>query len=178
MHPSYPRVTPGSHHSAAASGEGPDAGTARAAAAAVAVVSRRRPGGTINSGGGGNDNNRLERQRRPLSRRHGGPPISDDGAAAGGGVGGCSALNLTSGTTTSLPRACSSLSFADLGELCGDQEGATDICGGVFLVSGDDCDDVNGSGIGLDLYDLGQVRASCECQLYIQVSLPHLTAGR
>ena len=64
-----------------------------------------------------------------------------------------------SGTTSSasLPRPCSSLSFADLGDLCGDQEGADDACGGVFLVGGDDCDDVNGSGIGLDLYDLGQV---------------------
>lgn len=89
------------------------------------------------------------------------PPISDGGAGVDG-VGGRSALSLTSGTTTSLPRACSSLSFADLGELCGDQEGADD-CAGVFLVSGDDCDDVNGSGIGLDLYDLGQVCVCVRC---------------
>eukprot|EP00903_Cladosiphon_okamuranus_P014105 g13111.t1 len=67
-----------------------------------------------------------------------------------------------SGTTSSasLPRPCSSLSFTDLGDLCGDQEGADDACGGVFLVGGDDCDDINGSGIGLDLYDLGQGKES------------------
>lgn len=70
----------------------------------------------------------------------------------------------------SMPRPCSSLS---LGDLCGDQEG-DDGCGGVFLVGGD-CDDVNGSGIGLDLYDLGQVcwwgGVSCFVSLvYVDVS--------
>lgn len=60
---------------------------------------------------------------------------------------------------TSMARPCSALSLADLGDLCGDQE-VEDGCGDAFLVGGD-CDDVNGSGIGLDLYDLGQVRAAC-----------------
>ena len=81
------------------------------------------------------------------------------------------ALSLTSGTTTSLPRPCSSLSLADLGELCGDQEDADDCCGGVFLVSGDDCDVVTGSGIGLDLYDLGQVGV-CGVRACVRACLP------
>ncbi|CAN0203612.1 unnamed protein product, partial [Ectocarpus sp. 12 AP-2014] len=89
------------------------------------------------------------------------PPLpSSSSNESGGGGGGrvntstCDSGGQLSGTTSSasLPRACSSLSFADLGDLCGDQEG-----GGVFLVAGEDCDDdVHGSGIGLDLYDLGQ----------------------
>ncbi|CAM9248729.1 unnamed protein product [Ectocarpus sp. 4 AP-2014] len=86
-------------------------------------------------------------------------PLSSSNESCGGGGGRvnistCDSGGQLSGTTSSasLPRACSSLSFADLGDLCGDQEG-----GGVFLVGGDDCDDdVDGSGIGLDLYDLGQ----------------------
>ncbi|CAM9548611.1 unnamed protein product [Ectocarpus sp. 13 AM-2016] len=87
-------------------------------------------------------------------------PSSSSNESGGGGGGGCVNTSTcdsggqVSGTTSSasLPRACSSLSFADLGDLCGDQEG-----GGVFLVGGEDCDDdVHGSGIGLDLYDLGQ----------------------
>lgn len=72
-----------------------------------------------------------------------------------GGVGGVSNGGILGAASSSMPRPCSSLSLADLGDLCGDQEG-DDGCGGVFLVGGD-CDDVNGSGIGLDLYDLGQV---------------------
>ncbi|CAB1116818.1 unnamed protein product [Ectocarpus sp. CCAP 1310/34] len=89
------------------------------------------------------------------------PPLpSSSSNESGGGGGGrvnistCDSDRQLSATTSSasLPRACSSLSFADLGDLCGDQEG-----GGVFLVGGEDCDDdVHGSGIGLDLYDLGQ----------------------
>ena len=70
-----------------------------------------------------------------------------------GGRGGVSNGSMLA--AASMPRPCSSLSLADLGDLCGDQEGDDD-CGGVFLVGGD-CDDVSGSGIGLDLYDLGQV---------------------
>lgn len=58
-------------------------------------------------------------------------------------------------SNTSMARPCSSLSLADLGDLCGDRE--ADDCGGAFLVGGD-CDDVGGPGIGLELYDLGQVR--------------------
>lgn len=64
---------------------------------------------------------------------------------------------------TAIARPCSSLSLAGLGDLCGDEE-AQDDCGGAFLVA--DCDDVNGSGIGLDLYDLGQV--------HLLVKLPRL----
>ncbi|CAM9595980.1 unnamed protein product [Ectocarpus sp. 8 AP-2014] len=86
------------------------------------------------------------------------PPSSSNESGGGGGgrvnISTCDSGGQLSGTTSSasLPRACSSLSFADLGDLCGDQEG-----GGVFLVGGEDCDDdVHGSGIGLDLYDLGQ----------------------
>ena len=70
-----------------------------------------------------------------------------------GGNGGGSGGGLSS--AASMPRPCSSLSLADLGDLCGDQAG-DDHCGDVFLVGGDS-DDVTGSGIGLDLYDLGQV---------------------
>lgn len=97
-----------------------------------------------------------------------GTPTSDSPSGGGGGRLGPSLTSSghLSGTTSSasLPRPCSSLSFADLGDLCGDGEGADDGCGGVFLVGGDDCDDVNGSGIGLDLYDLGQV-CVCVCVL-------------
>lgn len=88
-------------------------------------------------------------------------PDSPGGVRLGASLGSSGHLSGTasSASSASLPRPCSSLSFADLGlgDLCGDQEGADDACGGVFLVGGDDCDDVNGSGIGLDLYDLGQV---------------------
>lgn len=112
------------------------------------------------------------------------PALSDGG---GCGLGSRSGASLTSsghlsGTTSSasLPRPCSSLSFADLGDLCGDQEGADDACGGVFLVDGDDCDDVNGSGIGLDLYDLGQVllfvvhiQVSCSRDTCIRADVPY-----
>lgn len=111
------------------------------------------------------------------------PPFCDSaatgvgaiGAGGGGGGGSRSILSLSScgalsGATSSasLPRPCSALSLADLGDLCGDQEDADD-CGGVFLVGGNDCD-VNGSGIGLDLYDLGQVcwlfsSAACVCYI-------------
>ena len=76
-------------------------------------------------------------------------------AAAASSATGDSGEGVTNGgmlAAASMPRPCSSLS---LGDLCGDQEGDDD-CGGVFLVGGD-CDDVHGSGIGLDLYDLGQV---------------------
>ena len=52
-------------------------------------------------------------------------------------------------------RSSSSVSLADLGDLCGDD--VRDDCGSAFLV-GEDCDGVDGSGIGLDLYDYGQVR--------------------
>lgn len=97
-----------------------------------------------------------------------------DSSGGGDGDGGRLASSLASsghlsGTTSSasLPQACSSLSFADLGDLCGDQEGADDACGGVFLVGGDDCEDVNGSGIGLDLYDLGQVHTAVDIYLPI-----------
>lgn len=57
-------------------------------------------------------------------------------------------------SSSSMARPCSSLSLADLGDLCGDEED-DDVCGGAFLV-GRDCD-VGGSSIALDLYDLGQV---------------------
>lgn len=75
--------------------------------------------------------------------------LSSGGVSNGGGM----------LAAASMPRPCSSLSLADLGDLCCDQEG-DDGCGGVFLV-GVDCEDVNGSGIGLDLYDLGQVSWFC-----------------
>lgn len=51
-----------------------------------------------------------------------------------------------------LTRPCSTLSLADLGELCGDA--AEDDCGGAYLVGGDCDDHGDGGGIGLDLLDL------------------------
>lgn len=57
-----------------------------------------------------------------------------------------------------LARPCSTLSLAELGELCGDAE--RDDCGDSFLVGGD-CDDPDGAGIRLDLLDLAlEVRSS------------------
>lgn len=55
----------------------------------------------------------------------------------------------------SMAQRSSSLSLAGLSELCGDRVG--DDYAGSFLV-GQDCDDVDDSGIGLDLYDVGHVR--------------------
>lgn len=52
-----------------------------------------------------------------------------------------------------LTRPCSTLSLADLGDLCGDAEG--DDCGGAYLVGGDCDDSVDGGGIGLELLDFG-----------------------
>lgn len=57
----------------------------------------------------------------------------------------------TSSMASSLTKPCSALSLVEL-DLCGDAD--EDDCPGAFLV--DSCDD-DGSGIGLDLYDLDQV---------------------
>lgn len=51
-----------------------------------------------------------------------------------------------------LARPCSTLSLADLGELCGDS--AEDDCGGAYLVGGDCDEHGDDGGIGLDLLDL------------------------
>lgn len=55
--------------------------------------------------------------------------------------------------TGELTRPCSTLSLADLGDLCGDAEGAD--CGGAYLVGGDCDESVDGGGIGLELLDFG-----------------------